>query len=217
MNARTSSAGLAGVALISLALGCERGTPASAMLASRPTGLSPDFSASASNHHVRWDIIDVNFATGTLSAGGVASARANLDLSKITLTGSGTFRSNPGNPQDVTGGGTWQTFDASGGATGSGSYTVTGFVSFTLAPGTPPLPHDNIGNLADARGGLLVVRIAYSDGSEGTLVVSCHIVGTPDAVFEGVTASKGFVEYWNREAPPAPPGNANRTTFHVVD
>ncbi len=217
MNARTSSAGLAGVALISLALGCERGTPASAMLASRPTGLSPDFSASASNHHMRWDIIDVNFATGTLSAGGVASARANLDLSKITLTGSGTFRSNPGNPQDVTGGGTWQTFDASGGATGSGSYTVTGFVSFTLAPGTPPLPHDNIGNLADARGGLLVVRIAYSDGSEGTLVVSCHIVGTPDAVFEGVTASKGFVEYWNREAPPAPPGNADRTTFHVVD
>ncbi len=62
-----------------------------------------------------------------------------------------------------------------------------------------------------------MVRIAYSDGSEGTLVVSCHIVGTPDAVFEGVTASKGFVEYWNREAPPAPPGNADRTTFHVVD
>ena len=217
MNARTLSAGLAGVALISLALGCERGNPASTMLASRTAGLSPNFSASASNHHMRWDIIDVDFATGTLSAGGVASARANLDLSKITLTGSGTFRSNPGNPQDVTGGGTWQTFDASGGSTGSGSYTVTGLVSFTLAPGTPPLPHDNIGNLADARGGLLVVRIAYSDGSEGTLVVSCHIVGTPDAVFEGVTASKGFVDYWSREAPPAPPGNANRTTFHVID
>src|SRR3989442_3509861 len=115
MNARTLNAGLAGVALISLALGCERGTPASAMLASRQTGLSPDFSASASNHHMRWDIISVNFGTGTVSAGGVASARANLDLSKITLTGSGTYRSNPGNPQDVTGGGTWQTFDASGG------------------------------------------------------------------------------------------------------
>src|SRR2546425_11501861 len=151
MNARTLNAGLAGVALISLALGCERGTPASAMLASRQTGLSPDFSASASNHHMRWDIISVNFATLTLSAGGVASARANLDLSKITLTGSGTFRSNPGNPQDVT----------SGGPTGSGSYTVTGFVSFILAPGTPPLPNDNIGNGADSRAGLLVVRIAY--------------------------------------------------------
>src|SRR3989442_5906688 len=216
MNTRTLSAGLAGVGLISLALGCERGNPASTMLASRPAGLSPNFSASASNHHMRWDIISVNFGTGTLSAGGVASARAN-DGSKITLMGSGTVRSNPGNPQDVTGGGTWQTFDASGGPTGSGSYTVTGFVSFILAPGTPPLPHDNIGNGADSRAGLLVVRIAYSDGSEGTLVVSCHLVGTSDAVFEGVTASKGFVDYWNREAPPAPPGNANRTVFHVID
>ena len=216
MNARTLSAGLASVALISLALGCERGTPASAMLASRPTGLSADFSASAGNHHMRWDIITVNFATGTASAGGVASARANLALSKITLTGSGTFRSNPGNPQDVSGGGTWQTFDASG-MTGSGSYTVTGLVSFIVAPGTFPLPHDNIGNPADVRAGLLVVQVAYSDGSEGTLVVSCHLTGTPDAVFEGVTASKGFVDYWNREAPPAPPGDADRTNFHVID
>src|SRR2546427_3594918 len=142
MNARTLSAGLAGVALISLALGCERGTPASAMLASRQTGLSPNFSASASNHDMRWDIISVNFATLTLSAGGVASARANLDLSKITLTGSGTFRSNPGNPQDVTGGGTWQTSDASGGSTGGGSYTGTRLVGFTLAPGPVPPPPD---------------------------------------------------------------------------
>src|SRR5437899_9402220 len=95
MNARTLSAGLAGVALFSLALGCERENPASTMLASRPAGLSPNFSASASNHHMRWDIISVDFGTGTVSAGGVASARANLDLSKITLTGSGTYRSNP--------------------------------------------------------------------------------------------------------------------------
>ena len=216
MNARTLSAGLAGVGLISLALGCERKDPASTMLASRPAGLSPSFSASASNHHMRWDIISVDFGTGTVSAGGVASARAN-DGSKITLMGSGTYRSNPGNPQDVTGGGTWQTLDASGGATGSGTYTVTGFVSFTVAPGTFPLSHDNIGDPADVRAGLLVVQIAYSDGSEGTLAVSCHIVATPDGVFEGVTASKGFVDYWNREAPPAPPGNANRTAFHVID
>src|SRR6266852_2948494 len=210
MNARTLSTGLAGVGLISLALGCERKDPASTMLASRPAGLSPSFSASANNHHMRWDIISVDFATLTLSAGGVASARAN-DGSKITLTGSGTYRSNPGNPQDVTGGGTWQT------STGSGTYQLTEFVRFEVAPGTPPLPHDNIGNRADNRAGLLVVRIDYSDGSDGTLVVSCHLVGTSDAVFEGVTASKSFVDYWNREAPPAPPGNANRTTFHVVD
>src|SRR5262249_59248696 len=45
---------------------------------------------------VRWDIISVDFATGTLSAGGIASARANdcvpagsTNCSKITLTCSG--------------------------------------------------------------------------------------------------------------------------------
>src|SRR5262249_52533382 len=100
-------------------------------------------------------------------------------------------------------------------STGNGNYRVTALVIFTLAPGTPPLPHDNIGNLADNRAGLAILRIKYSDGSKGTLVVSCHLVGTPDSVFEGITASKGFVDYWNRQAPPAPPGNANRTTFHV--
>ena len=215
MNARTLSTRLAGVGLLSLALACEKGDPASGILSSGTTRFSPSASASASNHHMRWDIIDVDFATGTLSAGGVASASAN-DGSKITLTGSGTFRSNPGNPQDVTGGGTWQTFDPVGGPTGNGKYTVTGLVSFTLAPGTPPLPHDNIGNPADNRAGLLVVSISYDDGSEGTLMVSCHLVGTPNSVFEGVTASKGFVDFWSREAPPAPPGNANRTTFHVI-
>lgn len=161
----------------------------------------------------RWDIISVNFATGTLSAGGQASARAN-DNSKITVTGSGTFVQ--GEDEEVTGGGTWATFDSSSTPTGNGTYRVRGLVSFTLAPGTPPLPHDNIGNLADNRAGLAILRIRYSDASKGTLVVSCHLVGTPDSVFEGITASKGFVDYWNREAPPPPPGNANRTTFHVI-
>lgn len=206
------------VVLMGVAVACERASAPSAP-AVKAIGLSssaPSFSASASNHHMRWDIISVNFATGTASAGGVASARAN-DNSKITLTGSGTFGSNPGNPQDVTGGGTWETFGMGGASTGSGMYQVTGFVRFEVAPGTFPLPHDNIGNSADVRAGLLVVRVAYSDGSEGTLVVSCHLAGTPDAVFEGVTASKGFVDYWNREAPPAPPGDANRTNFHVID
>jgi len=46
--------------------------------------------------------------------------------------------------------------------------------------------------------------------------VSYDLVGTPPAVFEGVTASMGFVDFWNREAPPAPPGNANRTVFHLL-
>src|SRR3989441_3390017 len=169
MDARTLSAGLAGAALISLALGCERGTPASRMLAAKTAGFSPSFSASASNHHMRWDIISVDFGTGTVSAGGVASARANLDLSKITLTGSGTYRSNPGNPQDVTGGGTWQTFDASGGGGGSGTPIMTGVVRFTLAPGTIPPSPGKIREEARGPRRPLLVPVAHSGGRHGSL------------------------------------------------
>jgi TAT (twin-arginine translocation) pathway signal sequence len=175
--------------------------------------LGTPMAVSADDTRVRWDIINVDFSTGTLSAGGIASARAN-DGSRITLTGSGTF--SPGNDDRVTGGGTWQTFDSSGTRTGSGSYQVRGLVSFERAPGTPPLPNDNIGNRADNSAGLALLRIRYSDATRGVLTVSCHLVGTSDAVFEGVTATKGFVDYWNREAPPMPPGNADRTTFHVM-
>jgi len=167
------------------------------------------------NHRYRWDIINVNFTTGTLTAGGIASARAN-DGSKITLTGTGTFRANSGDSENVTGGGTWHTWDMSGNATGSGNYRVSRFVRFTLAPGTPPLPNDGIGVRADERAGLAILGIRYDDGSAGALLVSCHLNGSPDSMFEGVTATKGFVDYWNREAPPAPPGNANRTNFHVL-
>src|SRR5713226_6701021 len=133
-----------------------------------------------SNDQFRWDLISVNFATGTVSAGGHDSAKAN-DGSRITLTGSGTFRSNSGNPQDVTGGGTWSTSGPAG--TGSGTYTVTGFVDFDVAPGVFPLTTDNIGAKEDIRAGLVVLQIAYSDGSDGILVVSCHLLGTPDSVF----------------------------------
>jgi len=58
---------------------------------------------------VRWDIINVDFSTGTLSPGGIASARAN-DGSKITLTGSGTFSTDGG----TNGGGNWTTFNPAG-------------------------------------------------------------------------------------------------------
>src|SRR2546425_8598719 len=163
--------------------------------------------ASHKETRFRWDIISVDFSTATLSAGGIASAIAN-DGSMITLTGHGTFVPEDGfGNQDVTGGGTWQTFDPSGNATASGTYKVTGFVSWKLAPGTPPLPHDLIGNLKDNRAGLLVLTIQYLDGSTGVLTVSCHLVGTPNSVFEGIRTTMGFMDYWNGKAPPAPPGN----------
>jgi hypothetical protein len=171
--------------------------------------------ANAGGTKYRWDIISVDFATGTLSAGGSASAIAN-DSSTITLTGEGTFNaaSNFGN-RDVTGGGTWKTFDPSGTLTASGTYQVTGFVSFAVAPGTTRLPHDNIGDVKDQRAGLLFVTIQYSDGSPGVLTVSCDLIGTPDSVFEGIRVSKGFVDYWNGTAP-VPGVNGNRTNFHIL-
>src|SRR5947209_5428375 len=147
----------------------------------------------------RWDIINVNFGTSTSSAGGSASARANdctpapPACSKITLKGSGTFK--PDDPEEVTGGGTWTTFDPKGATTGSGTYKATRLVKFDLAPGTFPIAHDNIGNPLDFRSGLVFLRIRYSPGGEsGILVVSCAAGGTsPPTVFEGITASKGFV------------------------
>jgi len=169
---------------------------------------------SAAGQKYRWDIISVDFAAHSISAGGHASAIAN-DGSTITLTGEGTFNaaSNFGN-RDVTGGGTWQTIDSSG-TTASGTYQVTSFVSFTVAPGTTRLPIDNIGAIKDQRAGMLFVTIQYSDGSPGVLAVSCDLLGTPDSVFEGIRVSKGFVDYWNGTAP-VPGVNGNRTNFHIL-
>ncbi len=177
--------------------------------------------ASATGTKYRWDIISVDFAAGTISPGGIASATA-IDGSMITLTGHGTFNaaSNFGN-RDVTGGGTWKTFDPSGTLTGSGTYQVTGFVSFTVAPGAPPPLKDLIGNPANQRSGLLFVAIRYSDGSTGVLTVSCHLPGppaiAPPSIFEGIRVSMGYTDYWNGTPPPAPPGNANRTVFHILN
>ncbi len=212
--------GLVSIVLVSLALACEKGSPPSAPAQSKITASSRHLSASLregdqrstseGDQRFRWDIISVDFATGTLSAGGTASADAN-DGSKITLTGSGTFGVGA---NDVTGGGTWETFDAAGTSTGNGMYQVKELVRFDVAPGTPPLPHDNIGPLANARAGLLVLRISYSDGSGGVLVVSCHLMGTPKTVVEGVTISKGFAGFL--QEPAVPLVNANRTSFHLL-
>jgi hypothetical protein len=173
--------------------------------------------ASGSATHVRWDIITLDPFPNptTVLAGGVASAIAQ-DGSSIVFHGSGTFVApggGPGTSGAVTGGGTWETFASDGTtSTGSGNYLVTGLVRWDVAPGTIPLI-DGIGNAADARSGLAVLRIEYDDGSPGVLVVSCHLpVGTPNSIFEGVRASKGYVDYWNGTEPV---GNTNRTTFHV--
>lgn len=74
----------------------------------------------------RWDLVHISsFSPNILAfAGGHDSARANncvpagsSNCSKITLTGTGTFE--VGDHEDVTGGGTWETFDNTGASIGS--------------------------------------------------------------------------------------------------
>lgn len=171
----------------------------------------------------RWDIIHAT-AQGTntvVGAGGVASDHA-ADGSLITLTGSGTWLSIAGrdNPQAVTGGGNWASWDKTGtNSTGSGTYQVTRLVSSEVYPGSNSSPEiiDKIGSGADSRGGLIVLRIVYSDGERGVLTVSCHgPTRVPDTVFEGVTVTKGIVAYTDR-VKPLPNVDANRTVFHFLD
>jgi hypothetical protein len=177
-----------------------------------PTGVFAQAATAGAVH--QWDIPSIDFTTGTVRAGGHASAMA-VDRSLITLTGTGTFRETPGDPQAVTGGGSWST--SSGGIGGhSGTFKVTGFVSFVPVPGKlPSALTDRIGDRAQAHAGLVTLLISYSDGDEGVLTISCHLDNTPDSVFEGVSASKAFVDFFNAQAPAAGV-DGNRTLFHAV-
>ena len=169
---------------------------------------------------VRWDIF--NLSGTTIAPGGVANAFAD-DNSKITLTGSGTFvTTTDSSERPVTGGGNWQTFDPQGNSTGNGTYTVRRLVRFDSAPGSSALGlaglNDTIGDPANAHTGLAVFAIEYSDESRGVLVVSCSFgpgTDTPASVFEGITATKGFVDYWNRENGLVI-STADQTLFHIV-
>jgi hypothetical protein len=77
------------------------------------------------------------------------------------------------------------------------------------------LPCDDIGRIEDTRAGLAKLRVQYSNRETGVLTVSCHLMGSPDCIFEGITASMSYEDFWNPEAP-APGVDANRTLFHVV-
>ncbi len=162
--------------------------------------------------HVRWDIVSVAFgippAPNTVSAGGIAFASANASLT-IRLTGTGTFvapASGGTSSAVTTGDGTWET-------TGSGTYVVTSLASWQFANlQTPGVNTDLIGS--GGANGNVILRIQYSDGSDGILGVGCHGPGAPAGIQEGVIATKDFVTYWTAQ-PPAPGVNANRTSFHV--
>ncbi len=101
-------------------------------------------------------------------------------------------------------------------AKASDGSTITMTGSGTFRPGAPdeagalpPDAPDLIGKAADARAGFAVFRIGYSDGSKGVLCFSCMLPGSPDSVLEGITASMGFVDFWNSVTAP-------QTVFHLL-
>jgi len=174
--------------------------------------------AGQGNHAYRWDLINV--LSGCIEAGGHASSKAR-DGARITVTGAGGFLGPvavdalarqgarvqaiigpPGEPARIP-------------PAGSGTYEVTRFISFDLPPGGNVGGCDNIGELDDRRPGRLTVAIAYDDGSEGVLEVGCRQMGSPASVMEGITATKGYVTFWNHEEP-APGVEGNRTLFHLL-
>jgi hypothetical protein len=163
--------------------------------------------------HVRWDIQHFNPATTppTSSPGGVAFASArNPSTLTIKLTGSGTFE--PDDREEVTGGGTWETFSGTT-STGSGSYEVRKLVSWQFANLQTGTFIDLIDDGTRANG-TAILRIRYSDGSEGVLGVGCHGPGAPAGIVEGVIATKDYVTYWDAQAPVGGV-DANRTIFHI--
>jgi len=157
--------------------------------------LSP--SATASAKVFRWDIITFNSQGSPIPGGRAFAMAANMFVNAtITLKGSGTFDTD--DLSNVTGGGTYVVRSFPQGAIQSkGTFQVTRLVLYLP---TPVVPGTTI------LGGLAVLVIAYSDGSTGTLVVNCAVNSAPQET-EGVTATKGLVDYWSIQG-----GN---TLFHV--
>ena len=168
----------------------------------------------ATGQRFGWYIISFDFANNSFKAGGIASASA-ADGSKITISNSqGTFG---GKPTNVTGGGSWKTSDAKGAETGSGTFKVTSLVYYVGAPGSLPSSiTDNIGNPADARAGVGVLKVSFSDGQIGILIITCRLpAGSPPWISEKILMTKGNVDYTKGD-PPVAGVDANRNQFRVV-
>ncbi len=114
----------------------------------------------------------------------------------------------------MTGGGTWQTRNSANVVTGSGTYTVEELVRWEFDNF-----QTNVGfvdNIDQGRGanGNAVLRISFSDGSQGVLTIGCHGPGADPGIFEGVATTKAYKTYYDVQ-PPTPGVDGNRTTFHV--
>jgi hypothetical protein len=185
------------------------------------TLLFTTFVSAGSASHVRWDIVSLvgGNPPGPVNPGGHAEAKTPPpESATIRLTGSGTFVApggSNGGSGAVTGGGTWVTRSSANVVTGSGTYTVKELVRWDFASfQTAGVLTDNIVDAGRAANGTAVLRIAFSDGSQGVLTVGCHGPGAPDGIFEGIATTKGFKTYYDVQ-PPQAGVDANRTIFHV--
>src|SRR5438067_438875 len=138
------------------------GSIALASVPSLQHALGTPASVSGPADHVRWDIQSFDSSTSppTLHPGGVAFASADPDR-RIRLTGAGTFvaPASGGTSGTVTGGGSWETFGPGDVSTGSGTYQVTGLVSWQFANLQTGTLNDLIGDTNERANGNAVLRI----------------------------------------------------------
>src|ERR671937_483994 len=139
----------------------------------------------------------------------LAAALAMLVTWSSAASGHFVAPGSGGGSGGVDGGGTWTTTSG-----GSGTYGVTGLVSWVSAG-----PQANVGfvdNIDEGTrtNGTAVLTIAFSDGATGVLTVGCHGPGAPPGIFEGIATTKGYKTYYAVQAPVAGV-DANRTLFHV--
>jgi TAT (twin-arginine translocation) pathway-exported protein len=162
-----------------------------------PVAAFADGAEGEGHGRVRWDLIQI--VSGCVNPGGTSSAQAE-GATTIMMTGSGTFP-NVRNRcvRGVTGGGTWTvSSDDPRCLPGSGHYRVTELLGWTTAPGGSFPPFEDCipgGTKATATAGLALLRIKYDDGKSGILTVDCHLPGSPDCMFEGITATREYVDF----------------------
>jgi len=98
--------------------------------------------------------------------------------------------------------------------TASGTYEVTELASWEFANFQAEVGF--IDNIDEGRraNGTAVLKITFSDGSQGVLTVGCHGPGAPPGIFEGIATTKGHKTYYDVQ-PPQGGVDANRTIFHV--
>lgn len=168
----------------------------------------------------RWDIATVRIAeageiggvqpgASIFTPGGTVVA-TGPDNRTLTLTGSGLFQADqipriqdPRIGKTASGGGTWIlrdpptiNFPFEGTVLASGRFTATELIHFQLAPGRAASDTiDTIGAAENLRPGLAILRIQFSDGSQGTLTIQTRLAGTPLSTTNQVHVVKGAVEY----------------------